>query len=329
MTGHALIADYQAALSQILFENTDGSGIDSDRTITLTVNDGQTNSVAISRIMHVYGPAFSTGKSDSAYLTQGDALIAVNLVTGTATTLKDDLFSSGAINPNATAFSPIDGHIYTYKSGTVYRINSDYTYNTFAVSGLSGGLISGDMDTSGNYYGSSGTGPIYVVDLNPSHTTTYKTILRSMTITGMPSSASVNDIALNPIDNTIYAVTSGTNSDQLVSINPTTGALTTLKTSITGETGTYGADYFGDDGYLYVSNNTTGHIYRIHLNGSSSTSVLFVNGPSSSSNDGARIVTINVDYGDAPDPYKTTIASDGARHSIISATNPYLQLFRN
>ena len=89
MSGHATLADYQTALTQVRYANSTGQAIDTDRTITVTVNDGQTNSAAATRTMHVLGPAFFMGQTTTSYLVgnatggTGMDLSGVNLVMGT------------------------------------------------------------------------------------------------------------------------------------------------------------------------------------------------------------------------------------------------------
>ena len=98
-------------------------------------------------------------------------------------------------------------------------------------------------------------------------------------------------------------------------------------------TGSFGAAYFDVDANLYLSRNSDGKIFRIDLSSASLaagtiTAVEFVsNGPVSNQNDGARcanapIIDPNdpIDFGDAPDTYSTTLASNGPRHEVDGTT---------
>ncbi|MEM7259522.1 MAG: LruC domain-containing protein, partial [Pseudomonadota bacterium] len=91
-----------------------------------------------------------------------------------------------------------------------------------------------------------------------------------------------------------------------------------------GISGTFGAAYFDPDGHLYVGRNHDGYIFRIAVNTGEYVAEHFAIGPPSNINDGSRcaiapvngIVDNNIDFGDAPDSYGTTLASNGARHSL-------------
>ncbi|GAM74229.1 hypothetical protein JCM19241_5425 [Vibrio ishigakensis] len=100
-----------------------------------------------------------------------------------------------------------------------------------------------------------------------------------------------------------------------------------------GKPGTFGAGYFDVNGYYYVARNQDGAIYRIDLSDplniaeGNVPAVKFADGPSSSQNDGARCANApiidedsNIDFGDAPDSYLTTLASNGPRHAIDGVT---------
>ena len=138
------------------------------------------------------------------------------------------------------------------------------------------------------------------------------------------ASYSITDFAFHPTDGYIYAVSNGA-SGKLLQIDPLTAASTNLGTVLvsSGSNFTFGAQFFDPDGILYLSNNSDGKIYRINVGDAEPTGELFAYGPSSSSNDGARCALAevpigdNVDFGDAPDSYKTLMSSNGARHSII------------
>ncbi|GMA37772.1 DUF6923 family protein [Demequina litorisediminis] len=79
--------------------------------------------------------------------------------------------------------------------------------------------------------------------------------------------------------------------------------------------GTYGAMYADGEGNVYGGQNATGEIWRVNVITGATT--LVATGPTSSQNDGARCtVPLTTDFGDAPDSYGTTVAADGARHSI-------------
>ena len=76
------------------------------------------------------------------------------------------------------------------------------------------------------------------------------------------------------------------------------------------------ADYSDSAGFIYASDNVSGHIFRINTTTRAGT--LLSTGPASGTNDGARCFNapVPIDFGDAPATYGTTLAANGARHSI-------------
>ena len=323
LTGHALIADYQNALSLVRFANTTGTAIDTDRTITVTVNDGQQDSSAATRTMHVLGPDFSTGASVVSYMvgnatgTTAMDLLGVNLVTGTISYNAKDFWTDAT---NALGFSPVDGHLYAVDNVThkIIRINSDYTVSVMSTA-FSGGnsptaalaLYAADISSSGVMYLISGT-KAYRFDVNPA-SSSYLTWLAPLT-TGNTGTV---DFAFNPVDGQIYAATS-----HLWRINPVNGATTDLGALTSAGGGSYWGQYFDSNGYFYVtSGGANPKIYRIDVSNPAAPNLVATpiqytsNLPTSG--DGARIVTIQLDYGDAPDSYGTSLSANGARHNTL------------
>ena len=166
LSGHAVLADYQTALAQIRFANTTGAALDTNRTITVTVSDGQLSSTAATRTMHVLGSAFSLGDTTTAYLVGaagGTNLYGVNLVMGTISTLVAN-FTSDTLN--GMGFSPVDGHLYASDNTTfkIVRINADGTmtamsaaYNGTGNVPPAAALNSADVGPDGVIYQYSGT----------------------------------------------------------------------------------------------------------------------------------------------------------------------------
>jgi hypothetical protein len=87
--------------------------------------------------------------------------------------------------------------------------------------------------------------------------------------------------------------------------------------SFTSTTLNVGATYADSDGFLYASDNTTGTIIRVNVD--AATAALFSMGPPSSVNDGAACTQAaqNLDFGDGPDSYRSSLAQNGARHSLM------------
>jgi len=323
LTGHALIADYQNALSLVRFTNTTGTAIDTDRTITLTANDGQKDSAAATRTMRVLGPDFSTGASVVSFMvgnatgTTAMDLSGVNLVTGTILYQAKDFWADAT---NALGFSPVDGHLYAVDNVThkIVRINSDYSVSVMSDAFAGGNsptaalaLYAADISSSGVMYLISST-KAYRFDVNPT-SGTYLTWLSPLTV----GNTGTVDFAFNPVDGQIYAATS-----HLWRINPISGATTDLGALTSAGGGSYWGQYFDTNGYFYVtSGGASPKIYRIDVSNPAAPNLAATpiqytsNLPTSG--DGARIVTIQLDYGDAPDSYGTSLAADGARHNTL------------
>ena len=126
----------------------------------------------------------------------------------------------------------------------------------------------------------------------------------------------------------------------LYKIDPDTGAVTTIgavkladangartNTNPAGINNGYPMQYFDQNGYFYFTAGTiTGgkvSIYRLDTTAANATDKTtavdqkFSASSFPNSGDAARIVTISLDYGNAPDGYKTSLAQDGARHNQV------------
>ncbi|WP_173202222.1 Ig-like domain-containing protein, partial [Geobacter sp. SVR] len=336
LTGHATKADYQTALALVRFQTS--AGLDASRTITLKVNDGQVDSASATRTMRVLGPAFALGETASAYLvgnTTGNSslmeLTGVNLVMGTTTTLVTDFNQS----LNAMGFNPIDGHLYAWDDASanstnsngaarIVRINSDNTVTYLSQPAL-GSSASGNQPASGAAPKAADIGPdgimyistsgkIYRFDVDP-RSSTYLTWLTPLnTVSG-----TLADLAFHPGDGYIYAVTSSTN---IYKINPADGTYTSITYS-GGPTGSpLWGQYFDSAGFLYVTaGGSNAVIYRIDLTNPANPTKTVTTIPTGNTlptaGDGGRVVTINLDFGDAPDSYKTQLSNNGARHNLL------------
>ncbi|WP_257014142.1 DUF7507 domain-containing protein, partial [Winogradskyella undariae] len=187
----------------------------------------------------------------------------------------------------------------------------------------------GDIDENGHYYFCAGSANanVRVIDLDPA-SATYLQQINSFTVTnGVPFA----DFAFHPSDGFLYAVTS--NSD-LLKINPVTGVHQNLGPAGMSTASGYGAVFFDVNGFFYAFNNSNGRVFRLDLrtdpgtNYDESQTILFSQGVGSGNNDGARCsqADLYTDYGDAPDQgvgsstgdYKTLLADDGPRHSLLS-----------
>lgn len=251
---------------------------------------------------------------------------SVELSTGSYTVASSDMGTTKAYN--GVGFNYHDNYIYgwDYESATLGKTGNDYQITPLTVTkdadaAAAGNFFVGDVAIDENaWYGYKRNKGMFKISLDDPNNYTMNLVSGSKA----NASYSITDFAFHPTDGYIYAVSNGA-SGKLLQIDPLTAASTNLGTVLvsSGSNFTFGAQFFDPDGILYLSNNSDGKIYRINVGDAEPTGELFAYGPSSSSNDGARCALAevpigdNVDFGDAPDSYKTLMSSNGARHSII------------
>ncbi|HIF9131865.1 TPA: GEVED domain-containing protein [Photobacterium damselae] len=259
-----------------------------------------------------------------AYLYQSGELNAVNLATGNITQL------APSVTVGTTLGYSMHSNTLAAVQGTNVLTILDAAYNTFSLpilnSTMPSGSNNGDIDDNGILYAHNG-GNFYLFDTNP-NSETYLTQVGTLPTTSL----NYADIAFNPIDGQIYAVSVVDNT--LYRFDPTTGSRTSLGALVGLPIGPFGAAYFDDQGYFYISENPSpGRIYRIDvLDGSkpagSYTATLFSQtNASAAGNDGARCryAPVPLDWADAPtvDGYATELTADGPRHQTDVGL-PYL-----
>lgn len=267
-----------------------------------------------------------------AYLFQGKpvAVYGVNLVTGSYSVLQSDTGLNA--NINGVGFDEEDRYIYGFDTTNynVVRLGENFQATTLSVSGLpaSTTFYIGDVYEHYYYIYRKGTG-FYKINLSPLDSN----VSAALTAELITSTTSVNltDFAFHPDNDHLYGVDNG--SGWLYEFDINTGVSTYI--GDTGETGTFGAMYFDVDGYLYLSRNQDGQVYRVDLSTQAIIdsgvvpAVKFADGPFSSQNDGARCANAplidtdepaTIDFGDAPDSYGTTLNSNGARHEMDEVT---------
>ena len=264
----------------------------------------------------------------TAFLVQNNVakLYGVDVSTGYVELLADNIATNSKVN--GLGFNHADAHLYgwSYEHRTVARIGSDYTVQPIPLNQpLDDNYFVGDVTVDGSAYyvykkGNGGSHGLWRIDLNadsPDHLTPRRII------DGRELSLSIFDFAFHPNNGKLYSVT---NRGDLVSIDPDTGSHSTLTTL--SERGTFGAVYFDVDGNLYISRNTDGSIFRIAVDSANPTAVWYSQGPKSGNNDGARCALApvtpsaqsQIDFGDAPDSYGTTLDNNGARHNLEGST---------
>ena len=264
-----------------------------------------------------------------AYLFQSKPVkvYGVNLVTGLTVELEDDT-GIGNANINGVGFDFSDRYIYGYDTTNkrLVRLGKDFQAQTLKTKGLPKDhtFYVGDVYEHTYYLYRSGKG-LFKVDLSPLDSNSNA----QLNVEKITSRANVQltDFAVHPKDGKIYGVHNSTG--YLYQFDKSTGEETAIGN--TGITGTFGAGYFDVNGYYYLSRNGDGDIFRIDLSNEETISsghvmaLKFADGPYSNQNDGARCANAaivdedsNIDFGDAPDSYKTLLASNGPRHETQS-----------
>ncbi|HIF9059252.1 TPA: LruC domain-containing protein [Photobacterium damselae] len=270
-----------------------------------------------------YGEAFDSCPS-TAFLMQGTptTVYGVNLTTGSSQTLQTDVGMTG--NLNAVGFNETDNYIYAFNTTNkkVVKVDKNFNAQELAVTGIgTQSFYVGDVSNNTLYLYRYGAG-LYKVPLDSADPN-----YLALTAVGGTTNMRIYDFAFHPSDGNIYAVDGKFGT--LYQINPATGVRTSLGN--TGVKGTFGAAYFESDGMFYLSRNQDGHIFKIDItdpNNIIPIATLFAVGPLSGQNDGVRCASAAaqldaLDLGDAPNTYKTTIASNGPRHDLTN-TDYYL-----
>ncbi len=272
-----------------------------------------------------YADPFETCPS-KAFLIQHTiaTLYGVNLATGYYSELSSDLGTSGKIN--ALAFNFHDNYLYGwgYEYAAPIRIDSNFKASPLVVDNLPDtDFYVGDIAVDKNIYYVYRSGAdygLYAIDLAPAGNGKMRA---TRIVDGASLKLTIFDLAFHPYNSLAYSVD---RSGVLYEIDVSTGTSKIL--SNVGASGTFGAVYFDVDGYLYISRNSDGHVFRIDVSQSDPGAEFYAYGPSSSNNDGARCALAplvaasdtNIDFGDAPASYGTTLSENGARHDIGAGT---------
>lgn len=223
--------------------------------------------------------------AEKGYLFQGNPtqVYLVDISTG-ATTLHQTLnyyINGVTVNEDDNLFWAVD------KTNNKVVLVDPYTFNIVETLSTTDSAVSGAYDPIKKEYVTVTKNDIQVFDGDP-NSPTYKTEIKNFTNT---TGKNVIDLGYNTSDGGLYGIPGGTNDLYKVD---TTNESITLIGDISGlPDGSYGAIYTTLDGNFYMSNNNTGVIYKMELrNGLTATA--FANGPSSSINDGAKVLSVDL-----------------------------------
>ena len=274
--------------------------------------------------LSVQAAPFDTCPS-KAFLVQDTTarLYGVNLVSGSAPELENDMGTSSKVN--GIGFSVHDRYLYGwgYEAGTLVRIGKDFQVEALPLSGAPNqNFYVGDVSVQENsyyFYRKGNDYGLYRIELDE---TSAAYLQVAKIINGGLLNLNIFDLAFHPDTNDAYSVDS---SGILHQIDVTDGSSTALIN--VGQSGTFGAVYFDVEGTFYISRNSDGSIFRIDVSSDSPQAELFASGPASGNNDGARCATApiideddtTIDFGDAPSSYGLSLADNGARHEFDSS----------
>ncbi|MGB1291539.1 MAG: LruC domain-containing protein [Pseudoalteromonas sp.] len=283
-----------------------------------------------------YSQSFDTCPSQAFLMQDANAqLYGIDLVSAKPTVLASQLtFSTEANNEsvNAIGFNYKDQYLYGFSRQapkSVVQIGSGYEMTRLDISGLPDtNFYVGDVRVTGEeaaqsaaYYVYSPNFGLYEIDLDGD-------LNAPITANLMPGTVNwklgIYDFAFHPQSNLLYAVESNGDLHEIDVDANTSKFITQL--DIGTDTGAFGAAYFDINGQFYFSNNRSGKIHKVDLSTSpvvdyTPVANVFTSGPKSSQNDGARcaiaevkVTDSSIDFGDAPLPYRTSLAQSGARH---------------
>ena len=250
-------------------------------------------------------------------------LYGVNLATGYYAQLSANLGTSDKIN--AIGFNFHDNYLYGwgYEAKAPVRVDRNYKATRLTVENLpQTNFFVGDVAVDRNVYYFYKRGANYGLYALPLAPGDGKPLRAKRVVDGAKLNLAIFDFAFHPTLSYAYAVDS---KGVLHEIDPVAGTSRTV--SNVGQRGTFGAAYFDVNGYLYISRNSDGFVYRIDLTATTPVAEFYAYGPSSNNNDGARCAlaplldaSSQIDFGDAPDSYGTTFGSNGARHDLDGST---------
>lgn len=261
-----------------------------------------------------------------AFLVQGSTAVTygVNIVSGNTNELAGDMNTSGKVN--GMGFSVHDNYLYGfgYEAKDLVRIGNDFQVNPLNVTGLPNTTFYvGDAAVTENAYYVYRNGNSYGLYRIPLDSADPNYLVATKVNGSQTMGLNIFDMAFHPDSGEAYAVDGGGNLHKIDVSNGTSQKIIKLSVS-----GTFGAAYFDVEGNLYISRNNDGHIYRVKVDQiddlpMSEAVQLFAVGPSSNNNDGARCATapiiddtIDIDFGDAPESYGSSLDTNGARHEI-------------
>lgn len=254
----------------------------------------------------------SFGCTSAIYISQSATLY--NVVTSTNPFTYPPVGSASG-NYNAIGIHPLNGRMYgmpSVSSNNLWVINTDgSSINMGPVTGLpADSYNAGEIDNLGNYYvkASGSNNILYRINV---------TTLIATPIT-LSTNISVADLAFRTLNGLLYTVSNDTG--QLLSINPSTGAVAGIGAS--PGTIAFGALFGSSTGEIYGSENSGG-FYQFNI--TTGQRVLISGSPASGTNDGAHCVTAPIAFSADLEISKT----DNTTTYVPGSTRVYTIVARN
>ncbi|GLZ78054.1 hypothetical protein Afil01_28610 [Actinorhabdospora filicis] len=247
-------------------------------------------------------------------------------MTGTVTALDDTSYTNGY---DAIGVSGINGRIYGTTRGAdrytkIVEVNpaggvTEFPISPALTSNSTSNYDVGAISPDGTklYVHSNSSVPSFIVNLDPA-AGRIGTRLDQFTV----KVSGLYDWAFHPVDGYLYAVDS---SGYLMRIDPADGTVTKARSALLPKAQYQGA-FFDTEGDLYVLDNSSpGKVFQIDLSASKADKLISLDGVSFAQSsaisttqavsDAGGCLSVG-DFGDAPDSYLTSIASDGPAHDL-------------
>ncbi len=281
--------------------------------------------------------SFATCDGANAYMVKGsgstgsERLYRYNMQTGVTTTVVSNLTSVDAI-----CYNIHNNLIYGWAEGNspikhIYAIDAAGKYVDLGLSGdeslYEDVYFAGTASADGKWYMARGLGDadMMVTDIDPK-SPTYLRLLQKIQADG--GTFDPWDLTWSSCDSMIY----GVSGDELYKIHPQTGVITKFDATVTNGDGSYGAQFIDHNCYHYISESSSGNIYRTSLATTPTGPVTFTlmsGGPTGSYNDATVNPTQPTDFGDAPASYGQAYhkfncaAGPGTENLFLGATVDY------
>ncbi len=276
-------------------------------------------------------------KSEAVIIDDTKYVHEIDLATGDKITYTMTDEQIGGASINGFGYNVKDGYFWGSnqgKGGYLVRVGKDEDdiYSQEKIGPIVGlptnkGTFIGDIDENGHLYlyykntPQKGTHTMFIVNLDKNSTDyEYAKVIDSFELENI----NIADMAFNPVDNQLYAIES---DNDFYKIDIQKREVIPLKDDVIDlKNDTYGTSFFDSSGFFYAIKNSSRDVIRVMFREDENGTYVKASTFSSLINENVKKVNIDggrcnlypilIDYGDAPDSYKTSLDEDGARHKI-------------